>query len=89
MAVYQCQCDLILSTPEQDVHCPRCGQALADSHRLFVGNEAVVESPSQAPTPAPESGGPSATTGFVAHNLYGFVFAIAHIRTIGQAWLGQ
>ena len=81
MAVYLCQCNLVVSTVGEKTNCPRCGRALQACERLFFGNAAdglerrAVGGTAETAAPAESSGGKQ------IRRLSGFFSAIAHIRS--------
>lgn len=83
MAVYLCQCNLVVSTAGQNASCPRCGRALQLCERLFLSDS--TENPARRET----GGGGDATHVASAETdgrkrpcgLSGFFSAIAHIRS--------
>jgi len=89
MAVYQCQCELVLSTSGVNAQCPRCRHPLSEQDRLFVGEPVLkVTDGNEKPVPS-DSSTNIGSTGVVVHDFYGFAFAIAHIRAIHQTWLSS
>ncbi|TWU14230.1 hypothetical protein CA54_30730 [Symmachiella macrocystis] len=89
MAVYQCQCDLVLSTSGMNAHCPRCGHPLSEKDRLFVGEPLRNITDGNEKSVPSDSCKTTGSAGIVAHDFYGFAFAIAHIRAIHQTWLSS
>jgi hypothetical protein len=89
MAVYQCQCNLVLSTSGTNAHCPRCRQPLSEQDRLFIGEPLLNAKDGNEKPVLSDSGTTTGSAGVVAHDFYGFAFAIAHIRAIHQTWLSS